>query len=387
MGLVLREEGRISALQAAGFQISIVLATAILFVPGIVAQKAHSDGWLALLLALLFGLLVAWMAASLALRFPSQTVIQYAPRVLGPFWGKLVGLVYVYYFFYVAYYVQRQFGELMTTAYMQETPIIVFISVITLLACYAIYQGLEVVCRVNQIVLALFLPAFFFLLLLIAKDIRWDNFLPFLSNGWGPPLVGAMTPGAWMGEVAVILMLAPFVSDRQRLVRTSLFAVLVLFGCMLVVVIGSIGTMGADVVGRLLFPAFTLYRRIHFASLPVLERQDALFMTIWVAAMLFKLATFFYAGLLALSQWLGLKTYRPLIFPTGALLVALSLQSWSNVSDLVAFSAEVFPLSIDFPNFFLTGLLLLVAVARGLQEVNASGYADGKKTRRSPGAV
>ncbi|ACX51459.1 spore germination protein [Ammonifex degensii KC4] len=385
---MVREEGRISALQACGYQVSIVLATAILFVPGIVAQKARSDGWLSLLLALIFGLIVAVISSKLALRFPSQTVIQYAPRVLGPFWGKIVGFIYVYYFFYVAYYVQRQFGELMTTAYMQETPIVVFIAILTLLSCYAIYQGLEVICRVNQIVLVIFIPAFFFLLALIAKDIRWENFLPFLESGWGPPLLGALAPGAWLGEVAVILMLAPFVSDRRRVLRTSVVAVVVLFLCMFVVVVGAIGTMGAEVVARLLFPAFSLYRRIHFATIPVLDRQDAIFMMIWVAGMLFKLTTFFYAGLLALSQWLGLKTYRPLIFPTGALLAALSLMSWHNISDLVAFSAEVFPLSIDFVNFFLTGLLLLVAACRGLREVNGEFlYADGEEVKGSPGTI
>lgn len=368
----MREEGRISAFEAMVYQISIVLATAVFFVPGTMAMKARQDAWLSGILACLFGFLVAVVAAKLALRFPQQTVVEYAPRLLGSFLGKLVGFVYVFYFFYGGYYVIRQFGELMATSYYPHTPLIVFTIILTLLACYVIYLGIEVLCRVI-LIWGAFAPIFFVLLLLLVKDIELSHFLPVLENGISPVLVGAIAPGAWFGQTAVVLVLLPFISDKRRAVRTSLAAVFGLFVLVEIVLIAAVGVVGAETVARLLFPLFTLFRRIHLETLPVLDRQDAIFMMMWVGGMLLNLATFFHAGMVGLGQWLGLKSHRPLIFPVGALLVALAIQSWGSIVSLDAFSIEVFPLSTILVNLVLTAFLFLVAVMRGMQDGPLAG--------------
>ncbi|WP_334109838.1 GerAB/ArcD/ProY family transporter [Thermodesulfitimonas autotrophica] len=360
----MREEGRISAFAAMVYQVAIVLATAVFFVPSIMVTKARQDVWLSGFLACLFGFLVVFIATRLALRFPEETVVEYAPRLLGKFGGKLVGFIYTFYFFYGGYYVMRQFGELMATAYYPHTPIIVFIVVLGLLACYVTYLGLEVLCRVI-LVWGVFAPVFLLLLLLLVKDIQVTRFLPLMEFGIGPVICGTIAPAGWLAQMAVVFMLVPFISDRWRVLRTSLTAVLSVFFLGEVVLVTAIGVMGAETVSRLLFPAFTLFRRVHVASLPVLDRLDAIFMMLWMGGMLLNLSTFFHAGMLGLGQWLGLKSYRPLIFPVGALLTALAIGSWDSVTELVVFSTQTFPLTAIFVNFVVTGFLLLVALGRG----------------------
>lgn len=379
----MREEGRISAFEAMLYQVALVLATAIFFVPSIMVDKARQDAWFSGFLACLFGFLVVTVAAKLALRFPAATVIEYAPRLLGRLLGKAVGFIYVFYFLYGSCYVMRQFGELMATAYYPRTPIIAFIIILGLLACYLVYQGLEVLCRVI-LIWGIFAPIFVILVLLLVKDIEITHFLPFMEFGAGPVVAGMIAPAGWLAQAAGIVMLLPFISDKRRVVRTSLTAVLGLFFFGEIVLATAIGVMGAETVARLLFPAFTLFRRIHIASLPVLDRQDAIFMMLWTGGMLLNLATFFYAGMLGLGQWLGLKSYRPLVFPAGALLAALAIHSWANVTELTAFSSEIFPWISIFVNFVLTASLFLVALIKGTRGKtlpgggNRGGPADKK---------
>ncbi|MEW6173636.1 MAG: endospore germination permease [Bacillota bacterium] len=362
----MREEGKVSAFQVTLYQVSAVLATLVLFVPTIATMRARQDVWLSGVLACLFGLLAVFIAAKLALRFPEQTVIQYTPRLLGWFLGKMAGFIYVFFFFFVAYINQRQFGELMTTAYYPSTPIIVFIGILTLLACYLVYLGLEVLCRVI-VLWGAFGVTFFVLLALVLKDIKVSNFLPFLEHGIGPVVAGAMAPGALFIETTIILMVIPFMSDKNRAVRNSLAAVFMLFVLFEMVVVPAVGVMGAESVSRLMFPYFTLSRRVHIPILPVLERQDAILMVFWVGGLLWKLGVFMHAGVMGLGQWLGLKSHRPLIFPVGALLIALSMQGWESVIDLFAAASETFYIAI-FPTFVLPALLLLVAVLRGMRD-------------------
>uniref|UniRef100_A0A7C2IEE4 Spore gernimation protein n=1 Tax=Ammonifex degensii TaxID=42838 RepID=A0A7C2IEE4_9THEO len=378
----MREEGRISAFEAMIYQMTVPLSTIVLVVPAITVLKARQDAWLSGILACLFGFLTVFLAAKLALRFPKQTVIEYAPRILGGVGGKLVGLVYVYYFLFVAYSVQRQFGELMSTGYYPFTPLLFFIIVLTLLACHIVYLGLEVLCRL-VVLWAFFGVSFFIILALVLKDMEIHRFLPFLESGVGPVIAGAITPGAWLGEMALILMILPFISDKRRVVRTSLVAVFAISFLFEIVVVASVGTMGTETVARMLFPYFSLYRRVHIATMPILDRQDPVLMLLWVGGMLFKLAIFFHAGVMGLGQWLGLKSHRPLIFPAGALLTALAVQAWGNITELVAFLAEVKPFFISFVNLVLTGVLLGVAVLRGVRDELPRGEkrasADDKK--------
>lgn len=351
------------------YEISIVLATAILFVPTITAQYARQDAWLSLLLAGAFGALVTYIAVRLALRFPGETVVQYTPRVLGPIIGKLVGFIYVYYYLFVAYFVQREFSELMNAAYLSRTPMIVIIGVLTLLAVYLLYQGLEILCRVNTVVLWSMIGAIVLIIALGIKDVRLEEFLPVLENGPGPVILGVVTPGSWFGETTVILMLMPFIlaADQPRMVKFNLLAVLILFLVLQLVVVAAVGQFGAAGAAFRLFPTLALARHVDIPVLPIFSRQDAVFMAFWTAGMVFKLTTFFYAGTLGLAQWLNLKDYRPLILPLAVVITALSFQAWVDVTELKSFSGEVFPFSISFVQFILTGLILTVAVIRGIR--------------------
>ncbi|MBU4532848.1 MAG: spore germination protein [Firmicutes bacterium] len=371
----MREEGKISGFQAMNYAISIVLATAILFVPSITAEHARQDAWLSLPLAGAFGALVTYIAVRLALRFPGETVVQYTPRVLGPVIGKLVGFIYVYYYLFVAYFVQREFSELMNAAYLERTPMIVIIIVLTALAVYLLYQGLEVLCRVNTVVLWSMIGAIFLIVMFGIKEVRLEEFLPVLDNGPGPVILGAVAPGSWFGETTVILMLMPFIlaTDQPRMVKFNLLAVLILFLVLQMIVVAAVGQFGAEQAATKLFPTLALARHVDIPELPIFSRQDAVFMVFWVAGMLFKLTTFFYAGTLALAQWLNLKDYRPLILPLAVVITALSFHAWIDIAELKSFSGEVFPFAISFVQFFLTGLILAVAVFRGIRPQPGKG--------------
>lgn len=371
----MQTEGQISTLQATGFIVSLVLPTAILFVPSITAQSAGPDAWLSLLLSLAFGLLVAVTASKLALRFPDETVVQYAPIILGSFFGKIVGFTYAFYFYYVAYFVLRQFGELMASVYMVETPLVIHVGLITLVGCYALYLGLEPLVRTNSMVVILLLVSIIIIFLVVVNSIHLDNFVPVLGTPPGQIILGALSPASWIGESAVILMLVPFLADKKKATTAAVYAVIIIFVSMLLITVGVVGQFGSGAAARMVFPTFSLARSAELQVAMALDRVDVLFMSVWVAGMTFKMTTFFYAGTLAFTQLFGLPSYRTLVIPGGVLLAALSLNSWDNIADLIEFSGQVFPPSITFVNFFLTTILLFLSFRKSRWE-SSGGQHD-----------
>src|SRR5690606_40507331 len=74
---------RITPLQLAMLLIPGIASTAILGLPAVTVTFARQDAWLAPLAAAPAAALVIWIAGRLAQRFPGETFIEYAPRVLG----------------------------------------------------------------------------------------------------------------------------------------------------------------------------------------------------------------------------------------------------------------------------------------------------------------
>lgn len=355
---------QISAAQARNFVISTVLATSILFVPGITAQKAAQDAWLSMIVALFFGVLVAYLSASLSMKFPDRTLVQFAETLLGKIPGKIIGLIFILYCFYASYFVLRQFGELITSVFMEKTPMSIIIGLLTLLSCYVIYSGLEVLARVNDTIVTWLMLSILLIIALIAKDIRLENFLPVLDSGLKPVILGSFSPASWFGECAIIMMLVPFIKEKKKVIKVNILAIILLFISLEIVIIGAIGVMGANFTMRSIFPTFSLVGEINIEKVPIVQRQEALFMVAWVAGMLMKLTTFFYVGVLGLSQWLGMRDYRPLIFPSGIIITSLAMLSWNNVIQLLNFSEQTFAPSITFVNLVLPLSLWAVALAR-----------------------
>lgn len=360
----MREEGRISSYQGANFIIAIILPTAILFLPSRVAGIAMQDAWLSFVIALGPGLAVAYLAARVALRFPRETVIQFLPRLVGPVLGKIIGLVFIGYLFLITFIVQREFAELMTELFYLRTPPFVFVGLLTLLAVYAVYKGLEVLARVNDLIILLLLGSILFFLMVVGKDLRVEELSPLLEQGMGRVLLGAVTPMAWFGETVVIMMLVPFLTDKVKAVKANMAAIGIVFTALFVIMIGTLGIMGAKETAAFSFASFAVVRRVEFVGIEFFQRQDALFMALWVGAMLMKLGAFLYVTVLAFSQWFGLRSYRPVVLPLAILLAAFSMQSWDNNTEFTVFTGQVVPLIISAVAYGMTALLFLVSLFR-----------------------
>ncbi|ABO48605.1 spore germination protein [Desulforamulus reducens MI-1] len=358
------ETWKISHWQAMGYMISIVFATAILFIPGITSKGAGPNAWLSLFIALGFGLLVACLACSLGLRYPNKTVIDYSVDILGFPLGKLVGFIYIYYFFYAAYIVAREFSELMSTVYLPKTPPLVIALVLTLLSCLVLYLGLEVIVRANGIILFFSILTILLVFFTYVWTINWSMLKPDFFKGIGPILYGSVSPAAWFGQTAVILMLMPFIKNQSGAKPASLLAIFILFIMLESVIIVTVGIFGAATSSRLIFPLFYALAKPPEYIQAFLFQPSGFFMVIWVPSMLLKLTTFFFAGVYGLAQWFNLKCYRPLVLPGGAFILLLSIVSWHNIIDLLNSSQYTVPLFITFANLGLTLILFSVSLIR-----------------------
>ncbi len=358
------EEGRISTTQLTLMMISQVIATAVIFLPGISAKEAKESAWISALVAAGVGILIAVTVVNLTLRYPGKTIVQYAPEIIGRIPGRILGILYAWWFLHLNAIVIREFAEFLVTAIMTDTPIMVFIIAIVVVSTYAVNSGLEVVARSNEFLMPFTIGSIVMIVLLVTKDMRFIHLLPVLEKGWGPIFKGAYSPASWMGETVAMAMLLPYLNNpRQgyKAVITALVIVGILLG---ISAVAGVAVFGAEELGRMEFPVFNLARYIRIAAF--LERIDAVVMALWVTGVYMKVTVIYYCGILCTAQAFNLKRYQPILLPYAILLGVLTVLLYENVIELVNSLAKVYPpYAISTFQFGIPLFLLVVSVIRG----------------------
>ncbi|MDH7577011.1 MAG: endospore germination permease [Bacillota bacterium] len=339
------EKGRISSRQATFLIANEILATGILFLPALMAREAGHDAWASVLIAAVFGLVLGALVVSLGLRFPEKNLVEYAIELLGPWGGRALGILFGLFFFYLNGIIIREFGELLVSVVMPETPLVVFNALLVAMAVYGVYLGLEVFARVSEIVFPFSLLVSLFMLSLALPEMDFFQLKPVLVHSFSHILRGAGSLFAFFGEGIVFAMFLPYLRRPEDARRVNLQVIFLLVVMISLTVLGVTALFGAEETARLVFPTFDLAKTVRLGGF--LERMESLVVGVWVSAVGLKVMVIYYAAALAFAQSFNLSDYRPLVLPGGVILVALSILEFTDIIHLREFLARFWgPLGI-----------------------------------------
>ncbi|PKM79940.1 MAG: hypothetical protein CVU89_15865 [Firmicutes bacterium HGW-Firmicutes-14] len=358
------EKGKISGKQLTVLYITTIVASAVVFLPGVVAAKAQQDAWISSIIAAITGFFLALLVLRLHSRFPEQNVIQYSRTILGKWPGLITGAGFAWFFIHINAVIIREFGAFLATV-LPETPPVVFMALIVLLSAYYVRNGLEVCCRIAEFYFPIFVLQVVVIVLLVVKEVRWQLFEPILGAGWGPVIEGIFPPVMWFGEVITMSMILPYLHDKSQAARSLFLGVLLAGILFFLASFFTIGVFGGDLTANLNFPVFELARTISIAQF--LERVDAVLMSFWVAGGVIKITTFNYCAVLGTAQLLNLSDYKPIILPLAVIQVFMALTGWENVGQLKYFINDIIaPYSLILFEGGIPLMLLVIARIRRL---------------------
>lgn len=358
------ENARISIFQEAILYLTFVISTIDIFLPYLTVLRAGRDGWISVFISILETLPIAANAIALTLRFPRRTLIEYSQIALGLWPGRLVGLLFIVYVLSLGATVVRELEEIMSIAFLTHTPKIVFGTAVILLSIYVVRSGVEVICRVNGILMPLGLFFLFFVGLTVLPRADFARYLPVLENGLKPPVSGSLILLSFLTEGALVLSVVPFAERPRKVIGSAAIQVPLLGGALLMGTI-SIAVFGLEETRRVLMPALELARLVEIPGLP---RSDVLILTGWYAGIFIKIAAAHYFLTIFTAQWAGLKSYKPLIMPLGVVMVSLSLLMFDNINDLVQFIGGPLIYFLLTFQFAVPLVILIVSWLRGVEE-------------------
>ncbi|WP_405112958.1 endospore germination permease [Paenibacillus sp. FSL K6-1217] len=343
---MLTDKGKISVTQLAFLVFPSILATAILSVPGITMHYAGHDMWLSPIWGSLVGLTAIVISLGLNRLYPGKTIVQSSLLIAGWLPGKLIGLVFLLYLPHLNGLIILEYGEFIANNALPKTPLLVIMGSMVVVCAINVRQGIEVVSRTAQVFVTLLVVMLCVIFVLLIRELRPAELLPFMENGLVPTIKGAVAPAAWFSEYIVLAFLLPYVNSKKHLGRTMLVSLVITTLAMTAANLFCLLLMG-DLTDSFAFPVMIAARYITIADF--LQHIEALIIAIWIFGIFVKISVFLYIFAASAAEWFGLDDYRPLVIPLA--FVSMVFSYWvvtgaAGVAALVSASANIYTLMV-----------------------------------------
>lgn len=328
--------------------------------PHTAAKYIGNNGYWGFLLAFLIAIPVILIISRLGRRFPSKSVIQYLPEVVGVPLGKVLGFLYLLMILVLMIWASRAISEQLSVYFLNKTPMCASVFIFLVVSAFVAYQGIEGVSRLAAF---LFPVTFFFSFIAILfsfQNFDLENIRPvFMIDGFKIP-VGSVYLFYPFISLLTVLTIFPYLTKKQKSFKMITGAAVLASMVILMVIVSGIGNYSAPGVLRYSWPVLEVARK---ANLPyVLQTFGLFYAATWLSQALAGTGFFYYIlseGVVQLLNCLNYKWFTLILFPITYYLILLP----SGIIDV----RVVFPYLCVIGFAFTLGLpltLWLVAVLR-----------------------
>ncbi|ALC85195.1 spore gernimation protein [Bacillus sp. FJAT-22090] len=351
------------------FKIIVILfsiGTAILIIPGPIAEIVKQDAWITAILGVVISLLLVKLYIVVGNLAPNMSLVELNEKILGKWFGMLVSLAFIIFSLLTGSELVYFVSNFMLTEIMPETPAIAFNILFALIIVYGTYLGLENIARSAELLFPFFVLLFIIFIVTISPQIDVHHIQPVLETGAKPLIFSTLIfLGTMSFPLVVLLMIFPVSINEQVVAQKAFYIGTITGGIVLIIVITlAILVLGAENTAHSSFPSYALAKRISIGTF--FERVEAIMTFMWIMTILFKTLIYFYATVIGLGQIIKIKDCRSLVLPLGMILVVLSLIVHPNIVHSYKYNNETWLPYVATYGLFLPLLLLLVAKIRKL---------------------
>ncbi|MEK0317007.1 GerAB/ArcD/ProY family transporter [Cohnella sp. 56] len=351
----------VTVLQATAVLVSTIIGVGVLPLPLFAVQAANAGGPLVTLLAVLFACVGVLLIALLGMRFPKQSIVQYGESLIGAWPARVGSLLVIAFFALLTSLTAREFGEVVVTSVLKNTPVEVTVIVMLLLSALSTRNSVTTFVYIHFFYSPLLIVPVLIIIALSLKNADMLNLEPIWGNEPPRMLNGIVTIAALLQGSFVLTLVIPAMKRPAKAWIAGIWGIMIAGGLYVIIVIAVVGVFGAQETKLLLWPTLELAKA---TSLPanVLERLDAAFLAVWVTAVFTTLFSSYYLTTQAMTQILRLRDERIFSF---FLLPIIYVMAMIPENIVKMYEAVVKMGSVGlFVTMGYPGLLLLISLIR-----------------------
>jgi len=275
---VISHRFQVTSKQIGFMLIGSVLGIGMLSLPRTLAEKAHQDVGIAILLGAFVPLISLLLINRLLGQHAGKDLTIVSQQLFGKWLGTILLLLYITYIIIVIGITIRVFADITSLYLLRRTPVIAILIMINVSVFYICCHGAAVVGRIIEL---LFYLLFFNLVLLLfpLNDFEVTNLMPVGEAGWKNILAGAqVTAFAYAGVEGMLaggfLMKRPHEFLPAVLMGLAFIVALYFLGALV-----TIGVYGHEAILKLVFPVLALFKSI---SISIFDRMEMFFLISWL---------------------------------------------------------------------------------------------------------
>jgi spore germination protein len=359
---------QITAIQSSAILASTIIGVGVLALPLFAVRAADSGAPLVTLLGMGLGYVGLFLITLLGVRFPKQSIVQYSERIIGRWLAWIGSALIILFFAVLTSLAAREFGEVVVTSVLKNTPVEVTVIVMLALATISCRNDIMTFAYMHHFYFPLLLGPGFLIVALSMKNADLINLQPIWGNDPSDMMWGIVTVASLFQGSFIMTLVIPAMRRPDRAMTASFWGIVIAGGLYVSIVTAAVGVFGAEEIKHLLWPTLELAKA---TTLPanVLERLDAAFLAVWVTAVFTTLLSTYYLTIRLSSDLFRLKDHKafssfvlPFVF-----IMALIPRNIFQMYDVIELVGMIgLALTIGYP-----GLLLIVALIRKKQGLSA----------------
>jgi spore germination protein KB len=369
------EKGRVTDTGFVMLIFGLIIGASSIQPPG---RAAEQDAWIAILIGIAEGLLIAALFLILTKRFPGKTLVEISDIVYGPYLGKVVSIIFLWYLFHIGSLVLTNFTDYFSALFLTKTPHIILLATMVLICVSAAKKGIEVITRCSVILVPLAIFFYFLTIAFLIGDFEIKNLQPVLATPPAELLWAAHGAASFpFAETVAFLMVFPFLNNKRDAVPATfkgiIIAGLVLTGS----VVRNIAVLGASEKAYI-YPSFHAVTIINIAE--IITRLELLASLIVLGMGFLKAVVFLYGVSLGVAQVCSLRSYRSLVVPVAVLMSILALYNFPNPAEYIRFVSNAYPVYALPFQVIIPLLTLIIAIIRKIDRRDG----DSARSKRLP---
>lgn len=367
------EKIKISNHQVFSLMASYTIGSAILVIPASVASVAKQDAWISMLFTMLFGFLEVSIICFFWSRYPGFTFIEIVKDVFGKWIGIIVAVCFAFFSILSDSQVLWYVGNFITSAVMTETPAYVINFVFCVAVVIALLYGLEAIARSYELLIYFVSVLFIASMVLVTPAAKIEYVQPVLEKGIIPVLQGSIILSSFLiFPMVILLVIFPANAENSSKSRKS-FIKGYLWGGFLVflAILFSVLVLGSTMTADSQYPVYTLAKEINVGL--IFTRLEFIVAGVWITTILIKVIAYFYAGVISLSQAIGLKDHKRIIIPLGLIILVMSEVVYPDVIYQANWDIYPWPLYVVTYGLVLPIIMLVVYFLKNLFRDKAQG--------------
>lgn len=346
---------------------SIVIGIGILALPRFLASVTiAADGWISILLGGMIAVGMTWVVAKLAARFPHQSFLTYASRIVTKPVAVVLTLIFTLLFSQIVAYQVRDIADISKQYLFNRTPVEVLALAFLLVVVYAVSGSRAGLFRLNMMFFPIILVISSLVVFFSSNQFEAIHLYPMFETSLAGHIKGLGAATTSYIGFSILWFYISLVKEPSKAPKFAVVGMCIPVALYMAIFIACVGVFGNEVTQNLIYPMVELAKG---AEIPgeFFERFESVFFTIWIMAIFNTTSLALDISVFTLTQIFKNTSKYTIIFILSPLVYLIAMYP-QNLIEVFSFGTYIGYAVFGY-TLFVTVLLIVVGKLRGVDPI------------------